>query len=73
MRHGMRQVRIEPGDTYSAHLGGSGDAGTVSATVTVHLPTDRLVDEWISESTVILGASVGEMRRRGYSVAAYAR
>jgi hypothetical protein len=69
----MRRVRIEPGDTYGAHLGGSGDAGPVSATVEVHVPTDRLVDEWISERVVTLGQFIGAMRHRGYTVTTYAR
>lgn len=69
----MQSIKIQPGEVYSAHLGGNGDAGIVTATVAVHRPTGRLVAEWPAEDEVLLGETVDELRGRGYSVTPWGR
>lgn len=59
---------IKPGDVISVHIGGSGDAGTVTATAQVHVPTRRFISEWLSETEAVLGDPVSDLEERGYSV-----
>ena len=59
----MRSIKVNPGETYQVHVGGA----DVAATVTVHAPTGRVVDEWTEEDFAILGASVEDLRADGYT------
>ncbi|MBP7678752.1 MAG: hypothetical protein KBB14_20800 [Thermoanaerobaculia bacterium] len=68
----MSTIKVNPGDTYQAHLGGNGTAGIVAATVTVHRPTGRVVEEWAAEDFAILGARVSDIVNDGYTVTPYA-
>ena len=61
-------VTVRPGDTYTAHVGGYGNAGPVAASITVHQPTGRVVDRWIAEDVVSLGEPVSDLAERGYTV-----
>ena len=55
-----------------AHVGGNGAAGIVAATVTVHRPTGRVVEEWTAWEEVILGEPVSDLKARGYTVTPWA-
>ncbi len=65
-------VTVAPDDVYSAHMGGSGDAGPVSATIGVHAPTGRVVYQFVSADEVRLGPPVSAFRERGYTVTPWA-
>lgn len=67
------RIKVRAGDIYSAHVGGNGDAGAVSATISVHRPSGRVVDEWTGEDEVILGWPVSGMEERGYTVTPLAK
>ncbi|HPA53258.1 MAG TPA: hypothetical protein PLP50_16825 [Thermoanaerobaculia bacterium] len=45
----MSSIKVNPGDTYQAHVGGNGAAGIVAVAITVHRPTGRVVEEWTAE------------------------
>lgn len=68
----MQAIMVQPGDVYSAHVGGNGDAETVAATIAVHSPSGRIVADWTGEDEVILGESVSALRDRGYTVTLWA-
>jgi len=59
-------IKVNPGDTYQAHLG-----GIVAATVTVHRPSGRVVEEWTEPDFAILGARVSDIMDDGYTVTPY--
>ena len=61
-------VRVAPGEVYAAHMGGSGDAGPVSATISVHAPTGRVVYQVVRPGVMRLGPPVSAFRERGYTV-----
>lgn len=65
-------IKVKRGDTYSAHLGGNGDKGIVSATIVVHRPSGRVVADWTNEDEFILGHHVDEFAARGYTVTPWA-
>ena len=64
-------IKVNPGEVYSAHVGGNGDAGIVAATIAVHRPSGRCVADWTAEDEVFLGESVSDLEARGYSVTPY--
>jgi len=64
-------VNVTPGDVYSAHMGGHGDAGTIAATVYVHRPTSRVVYQVVAPGAMRLGPHVSAFRERGYSITPY--
>lgn len=66
-------VKVSPGDVYSAHMGGNGDAGPISATVYVHGPSSRVVYQVVQENVMRLGPHVSAFRERGYSITPWAR
>ena len=55
----MTTTKVNPGETYQAHVGGNGDAGTVAAT-------------WTAEDYAILGARVSDIVNDGYTVTPWA-
>lgn len=63
----MSSIKVNPGDTHQAHVGGTG----VAATVTVHRPTGRVVEEWTAEDFAILGARLSDILEAGYTVTPY--
>jgi hypothetical protein len=65
-------VTVAPGEVYSAHVGGSGDAGPVSVTIAVHAPTGRVVYQVVSPGVMRLGPHVAAFRERGYTVTPWA-
>jgi hypothetical protein len=67
-REASMSIKVNPGETYQAHVGGP----DVAATVTVHAPSGRVVDEWAEEDRAILGASVEDLRADGYTVTPWA-
>ena len=69
----VQTVKVHPEEMFSAHVGGNGDAGTVTATIAVHRPSGRCVAEWRAEDEVLLGESVSDLEARGYSVTPWAR
>ncbi len=68
----MSSIRVNLGDGYQAHVGGNGAAGVVAATVTVHRPSGRVVEEWTEPDFAILGARVSDLLEDGYAVTPYA-
>lgn len=67
----MSSIKVNPGDTYQAHVGGNGAAGIVAVAITVHRPTGRVVEEWTAEDFAILGARVSDIMDDGYTVTPY--
>ncbi len=65
-------VTVSPGEVYSAHMGGSGDAGPVSATIAVHAPTGRVVYQVVRPGLMRLGPPVSAFQERGYTVTPWA-
>ena len=65
-------VFVAPGDVYSAHIGGYGDAGPVSASLSVHAPTGRVIYQIVSPGVMRLGPPVSAFRERGYTVTPWA-
>ena len=68
----MSSIKVNPGDTYQAHVGGNGAAGIVAVAITVHRPTGRVVEEWTEPDFAILGARVSDLVEDGYPVTPYA-
>lgn len=68
----MNTTKVYPGEVFSAHLGGNGDAGTVTATIAVHRPTGRAVADWTAEDEVLLGEPISDLEARGYTVTPWA-
>ncbi len=65
----MSAIKVNPGETYQAHVGGA----DVSATVTVHVPSGRVVEEWTEGDFAILGTRVEDLRADGYTVTPWGR
>jgi hypothetical protein len=65
-------VTVAAGDVYSAHMGGNGDVGPVSATISVHAPTGRVVYQVVSPGVMRLGPHVSAFREKGYTVTPWA-
>lgn len=59
-------VRVHDGDTYQVHIGGP----DTSATATLHVPSRRLIADWVTQHLAHLGESEASLRDRGYSVTA---
>ncbi len=69
----MTTIRVNASEVYSAHVGGNGDAGPVTATIAVHRPSGRTVETWTAEDEVLLGEAVAGLEARGYTVTPWAK